>query len=246
MRLALVPLKMDGGDSKATFHNLARWVDQLHGKVDLIGFPNVEFENADWHTARGEAPVLHLAAESLAWLSAKYGVCITLGIWQVQGDHVLSMLMAADRTGQVESCSRLVGEDIIPPLQVLSFRMDRLRLALALPDDLERDAFTNRLKKMHPDLLFLPLFMLGENEKDAPEDLTSLFDKMSGLSRKVGCHFMAVNGLPLAKDSPRLCGGAVIYDAQGRFSAGKDCWKTEPLGYEMLYREDKKDANGIG
>jgi predicted amidohydrolase len=245
MRIALIPLQVTSGDSRATLRAMARSVEAFHSAADLIVFPQIEIPGPGPGATAGKPrldPVsqLHMQVDVTAAFAKKRSVYIAAGFWETRESDHYTMLALADRTGQVDIRTRKLSAEpatVNLGLSLVTARIATLHAGICLSDDLFEQALIGTTTSLGLRLLAVPIYLTASQEGEAglenePSPLAELRHQLGEVARKTRAHVMAVNSLS-GEPGAAPCGGAWVYGPSGQVMDERALYDDTPLEFEI-------------
>jgi predicted amidohydrolase len=243
MRIALIPLQVTSGDSKATLRAMARSVEAFHSAADLIVFPQIEIPGPGATAGKPRLdPVsqLHMQVDVTAAFARKRSVYIAAGFWETRESDHYTMLALADRTGQVDVRTRKLSAEpaaVNLGLSLVTARIATLHAGICLSDDLFEQALIGTTTSLGLRLLAVPIYLTASQEGEAglenePSPLAELRHQLGEVARKTRAHVVAVNSLS-GEPGAAPCGGAWVYGPSGQVMDERALYDDTPLEFEI-------------
>jgi predicted amidohydrolase len=176
VRIAICQILVIDGDREGNFRRIEYALDQAEAQhAQIAVFPEssiLGWENPDAH--RLAAPIPGNDSDRIAALARKHVVMIAIGLDEKDGDKLYDSAILVDKTGKLLSKHRKI--NVLPELMTPPYSQGKPedigvveteygRFAVLICADTFTDAFVQRLKALHPDLMLVPYGWAATNDQ---------------------------------------------------------------------------------
>jgi predicted amidohydrolase len=229
IRVALCQILVIDGDREGNFRRIEYALEQAHaGHADIAAFPEsviLGWENPDAH--RLATPIPGADSDRIAALARKYGVMISIGLDERDGDQLYDSAILVDKTGKLLWKHRKL--NVLPELMSPPYAVGRTsdigvvetehgRIGVVICADTFSDEYSELIRRMKPDLMLVPYGWAAEIGK-WPGHSKELERLVSRRARQIGCPIVGTDLVGVMSHGPwkgRTYGGAsVVADPAG-------------------------------
>jgi predicted amidohydrolase len=247
-------MRVTSDDNRANLRTMARWVETLHGRTNLIAFPQIDVAPldalADGKRGQARQSAVDSQLDIFAAFAAKRSVYIAAGLLDPHGPPSRRTLVLADRTGQLDvrkfmlpeagsngadAADEAVGVDIMAPIAgvPIGIAMGRPLAGPSLPEEAMRTGAR---------VICLLLHLTGSASEirrvavhNPPAALAALQEAMRRLAVETRVHVVAVNGVSGDTDTAcGMCGGIFHFDPRGRLVSERRLYDEQALEFEIF------------
>lgn len=230
VRVAVCQILVIDGDREGNFRRIEYALEQARaGRAEIAAFPEsaiLGWENPDAH--RLATPIPGADSERIAALARQYGVMISIGLDEKEGDRLYDSAILVDKTGKLLWKHRKL--NVLPELMSPPYAVGKEsgigvveteygRIGLVICADTFTDSYLERIKRMKPDLMLVPYGWAAET-KEWPGHAKELERLVSRRAELVRCPIVGTDLVGVMSQGPwkgRTYGGAsVIADATGK------------------------------
>lgn len=245
MRLALVPISLQPGKRHDNALVMARWVERLHNRVDLIAFPKIPFDALPIPAAQEPDDVAD-QTDLVRGFALKRAAYVAAGFHHSRPTGQRNLLALADRTGQTLTQSQAIRgsrEDAIPPMPLLlTSLVAGARIAVTHAGNALDVGLAEMAQAAHPQAILVLMALQGAQDEhrriaahNPPRALAALRQSMTDLARRCNAPLFAVNAIaPDTEEGCGPCGGVFAIDASGRFIHDQRLYDEAPYEAEIL------------
>jgi len=233
VRVAVCQILAVDGDREGNFRRIEYALEQARaGRADIAAFPEsvvLGWQNPDAH--RLATPIPGSDSDRIAALAVKYGLMISLGLDEKDGDHLYDSAILVDKTGKLLWKHR--------KLNVLAYLMDPPyavgapegigavdtefgRIGVLICADTFVDAYVERLRQLKPDLVLVPYGWAAEVDK-WPAHEKNLEQLVARCADQWKCPVVGTNLVGVMTHGPwtgqTYCGASVVADGSGQVMA---------------------------
>ena len=230
IRLAICQILVIDSDREGNFRRIEYALDQAHTQhAQIAVFPEsslLGWENPDAH--RLAAPIPGADSARIAALARKHGLMIAIGLDEKDGDKLYDSAILVDKTGKLLWKHRKI--NVLPELMNPPYSQGRPedigvvdteygRIAVLICADTFTDAYVERLKSLHPDLMLVPYGWAATNNKwpQHSQELESLVERRAA---QVQCPMAGVDLVGEMTHGPwtgwTYGGSSFVADATGK------------------------------
>lgn len=190
VRLAICQILVIDGDREGNFRRIEYALDQAASQhAEIAVFPEsslLGWENPEAH--RMAAPIPGTDSDRIGQLARKHNLMIAIGMDEKAGDKLYDSAILVDKTGKLLWKHRKI--NVLPELMTPPYSQGRPedigvvdteygRIAVLICADTFTDAYLERLKALHPDLMLVPYGWAATNDKwpDHSRDLEALVER---------------------------------------------------------------------
>jgi predicted amidohydrolase len=203
VRLAICQILVIDGDREGNFRRIEYALDQAEAQhAQIAVFPGssiLGWENPDAH--RLAAPIPGKDSDRIAGLARKHGVMIAIGLDENGGDKLYDSAILVDKTGRLLWKHRKI--NVLPELMTPPYSQGKPddigdvdtefgRIAVLICADTFTDAFVDRLKSLHPDLMLVP-YGWGATNDQWPQHSKELEALVQQRAAQVQCPMAGVD-----------------------------------------------------
>jgi predicted amidohydrolase len=176
VRLAICQILVIDGDREGNFRRIEYALDQAEAQhAQIAVFPEssiLGWENPDAH--RLAATIPGDDSDRIATLARKHALMIAIGLDEKDGDKLYDSAILVDKTGKLLWKHRKI--NVLPELMTPPYSQGHPddigiveteygRIAVLICADTFTDAFVQRLKSLHPDLMLVPYGWAATNDQ---------------------------------------------------------------------------------
>jgi predicted amidohydrolase len=167
LRVAVCQILVVDGDREGNFRRIEYALEAAQaGHADIATFPEssiLGWENPDAH--RLAAPIPGPDSERINALARRYGVMITIGLDEKDGDHLYDSAILVDKTGKLLWKYRKL--NVLPELMDPPYSVGKAedigavdtefgRICIVICADTFVDDYARRVERLKPDLVLVP------------------------------------------------------------------------------------------
>jgi predicted amidohydrolase len=230
VRVAVCQILAIDGDREGNFRRIEYALEQAQAAhAEIAAFPEsviLGWENPDAH--RLAAPIPGADSDRIAALARKYGLMISIGMDEKDGDHLYDSAILVDKTGKLLWKHRkinVLAELMDPPYSqgrpsdIGVVETEHGRIGVLICADTFTDAYLERVRVLKPDLMLVPYGWTEMPEK-WPEHAKELEKLVSRRAELLRCPMVGTDLVGVMSQGPwkgRTYGGAsFVADASGR------------------------------
>jgi predicted amidohydrolase len=230
VRIAVCQILVIDGDREGNFRRIENALEQAQaGHADIAAFPEsavLGWENPDAH--RLATPIPGADSDRIAALARKYGVMISIGLDEKDGDRLYDSSILVDKTGKLLWKHRKL--NVLPELMNPPYSTGKAadigvvetefgRIGALICADTFTDDYLDRIQRLKPDLMLVPYGWAAEPEK-WPGHAKELENLITRRAKLLECPMVGTDLVGVMSQGPwkgRTYGGAsLVVDGTGR------------------------------
>jgi predicted amidohydrolase len=176
VRVAVCQILVIDGDREGNFRRIEYALEGARaGRADIAAFPEsaiLGWENADAH--RLATPIPGTDSNRIATLARKYGMLISIGVDEKDGEHLYDSAILVDKTGKLRWKHRKL--NVLPELMDPPYTVGKPedigavdteygRIGVVICADMFVDAYAERIRELKPDLMLVPFGWAAEVDR---------------------------------------------------------------------------------
>ena len=176
VRVAVCQILVIDGDREGNFRRIEYALEGARaGRADIAAFPEsaiLGWENPDAH--RLATPIPGTDSDRIATLARKYGMMISIGVDEKNGEHLYGSAILVDKTGKLMWKHRKL--NVLPKLMDPPYTVGKPedigavdtefgRIGVVICADMFVDAYTERIRELKPDLMLVPFGWAAEVDR---------------------------------------------------------------------------------
>ena len=176
VRVAVCQILVIDGDREGNFRRIEYALEGARaGRADIAAFPEsaiLGWENPDAH--RLATPIPGTDSDRIAALARKYGMMISIGVDEKDGEHLYGSAILVDKTGKLLWKHRKL--NVLPELMDPPYRVGKPedigavdteygRIGVVICADMFVDAYAERVRELKPDLMLVPFGWAAEVDR---------------------------------------------------------------------------------
>jgi len=176
VRIAVCQIQAIDGDREGNFRRIEYALEQARaGRADIAAFPEsaiLGWENPDAH--RMAAPIPGTDSDRIAALARQYGLMISIGMDEKDGERLYDSAILVDKTGKLLWKHRKL--NVLPELMDPPYTVGKPdgigavdtefgRIGVLICADTFVDDYVERLNQLKPDLVLVPYGWAAEVDK---------------------------------------------------------------------------------
>jgi predicted amidohydrolase len=233
VRIAVCQILVIDSDREGNFRRIEYALERARAeRADIATFPEsaiLGWENPDAH--RMATPIPGADSERIAALARQYGLMISIGIDEKDGDRLYDSTILVDKTGRVLWKHRklnVLANLMDPPYSVGtpegigSMDTEFGCIGVLICADTFIDAYAERIGQLKPDLVLVPYGFAAEVDKWA-ENEKELEQLVARRAREWKCPVVGTNSVGLMTHGPwkgqTFHGASVVADGSGQVLA---------------------------
>jgi predicted amidohydrolase len=233
VRIAVCQILVIDSDREGNFRRIEYALERARAeRVDIATFPEsaiLGWENPDAH--RMATPIPGADSERIAALARQYGLMISIGIDEKDGDQLYDSTILVDKTGKLLWKHRklnVLANLMDPPYSVGtpeaigSVDTEFGRIGVLICADTFIDAYAERIGQLKPDLVLVPYGFAEEVDKWA-ENEKELEQLVARRAREWKCPVVGTDSVGLMTHGPwkgqTFEGASVVADGSGQVLA---------------------------
>jgi len=176
VRVAVCQILVIDGDREGNFRRIEYALEGARaGRADIAAFPEsaiLGWENSDAH--RLATPIPGTDSDRIAALARKYGMVISIGVDEKDGEHLYGSAILVDKTGKLLWKHRklnVLPELMDPPYtagepeDIGAVDTEHGRIGVVICADMFVDAYAERVRELKPDLMLVPFGWAAEVDR---------------------------------------------------------------------------------
>ncbi|HMD84760.1 MAG TPA: carbon-nitrogen hydrolase family protein [Terriglobia bacterium] len=176
VRIAVCQILAIDGDREGNFRRIEYALEQARaGRADIAAFPEsviLGWQNPDAH--RMAMPIPGADSDRIAALARQYGLMISLGLDEKEGERLYDSAILVDKTGKLLWKHRklnVLAHLMDPPYavgtpeEIGAVDTEYGRIGILICADTFVDAYVERISKLKPDLVLVPYGWAAEVDK---------------------------------------------------------------------------------
>jgi predicted amidohydrolase len=230
VRIAVCQILVIDSDREGNFRRIEYALDQAQaGRADIAAFPEsaiLGWENPE--AFRLATPIPGADSDRLAALARKYGIMISIGLDEKDGDRLYDSSILIDKTGKLLWKHRKL--NVLPELMDPPYSAGNAgdigvvetefgHIGALICADTFGDDYLDRIKRLKPDLLLVPYGWAAEPEK-WPGHAKLLEDLITRRAKLLKCPMVGTDLVGVMSHGPwkgRTYGGAsIVADGTGK------------------------------
>ena len=176
VRVAVCQILVIDGDREGNFRRIEYALEGARaGRADIAAFPEsaiLGWENPDAH--RLATPIPGTDSDRIATLARKYGMMISIGVDEKNGEHLYGSAILVDKTGKLMWKHRKL--NVLPKLMDPPYTVGKPedigavetecgRIGVMICADMFVDAYAERIRELKPDLMLVPFGWAAEVDR---------------------------------------------------------------------------------
>jgi predicted amidohydrolase len=233
LRIAVCQILVIDGDREGNFRRIEYALEAARaGHADVAAYPEsvvLGWENPDAHSLAG--PIPGPDSDRIAALARKYGLMISIGLDEKEGERLYDSAILVDKTGKLLWKYRklnVLPELMDPPYSVGApedigaIDTEYGRIGIVICADTFVDAYAQRVAQFKPDLVLVPYGWAAEVDK-WPEHEKNLARLVTQRAQMWKCPVVATDLVGVMMHGPwkgrTYGGGSVVADGSGKVFA---------------------------